>query len=100
MINSWPVKRKVSPKLESSKKQKQLLSYKERSAPPSEKQALYTANCQLQFDIAGVTGRNSQRHSREMTDDGVIGRCGLESSGDTMWLVVHDSSIALFNAGR
>lgn len=68
--------------------------------PNNEKSQVCTADAQLHFDLAGVTKRNLQRRAEDRsTMSKVIGRCELQP-GQGMWLVIHEASIACFNAAR
>ncbi len=108
MINSQPVKRKSStasiPTPDTSKRQKQLPSSSDRTSASSEARIpwLCTADCQVEFDEAGVQRRCSALATGDpvsrIPTDRAIGWCELpEGSGKGMWLVARDSTIACFN---
>lgn len=111
MINSKPVKRKLSraiPAETASKKQQRLSRLvssgncsKERQPEPC------TVNSEVKFDMAGLMQRNHLLFSNDLasssestTTDRVIGWCDLKEHGRRVCLVVHNSSIACFNTSR
>ncbi len=111
MINSKPVKRKLSraiPAETASKKQQRLSRLvssgncsKERQPEPC------TVNSEVKFDMAGLMQRNHLLFSDDLasssestTTDRVIGWCDLKEHGRRVCLVVHNSSIACFNTSR